>query len=462
MSKIDLLQMSLTNLLRRKLRTLLTVFGVVVGSASIVVMLSLGLGLKKTSMEQIEKSGGLTTVTVYPNDNQVAVAVVSNEWQGSAAESGSRKSIQRIDDKVAEKVAQIPHVKVVSPVLEISVLAKTGIYQSYLSIRGMTAQALQNMNLKIGKGSLPTEKAPLALFFGNQVVSNFYNEKGAGEAPNFDPMKEQIFYIFDTEAYELSRNRTNQAAGEGALQQEKVKPPKKYLLNVCGVLAGTAEEYTNGSYDVYADLDALKEHVRKAFKKKAIPGQPTGKKGKPLKEIYYNSLYVSVDGMDNVEEVQKAIQDMGLQATSNIEWLRQMQKQMGTIQAVLGGIGSVALFVAAIGIANTMIMSIYERTKEIGILKVLGCGLPDIGKMFLIEAGAIGFAGGVAGLSLSYGISAVVNFLAKNASNGNISYIPVWLAGLALLFSVLIGMAAGVLPAFRAMRLSPLAALRNE
>lgn len=89
MLKIDLLRMSLTNLLRRKLRTLLTVFGVVVGTASIVVMLSLGLGLKKSSMEQIEKSGGLTTITVYPNEDQTA-------------ENGKKKSVQRLDDKAAE------------------------------------------------------------------------------------------------------------------------------------------------------------------------------------------------------------------------------------------------------------------------------------------------------------------------------------------------------------------------
>lgn len=440
--------MSLTNLLRRKLRTLLTVFGVVVGTASIVVMLSLGLGLKKSSMEQIEKSGGLTTITVYPNE-------------GQAAENGKKKSIQRLDDKVAEKVARIPYVKLVSPVLEISVLAKTGRYQSYLTIKGMTAQALQNMNLKPGKGSIPAEKGPLQLFFGNQIVSNFYDAKGVGEAPKFDPMRERIFYIFDTAAYEQAQNNANQSIGEENAGQ-RVKPPKKYLLEVCGVLAGSAEEYTNHSYEVYANLDVLKDHVKKAFKKRAIPGQPTGKKGKPLKDIYYNSLYVSVDEMNKVEEVQKAIQDMGLQASSNIEWLRQMQQQMRMIQAVLGGIGSVSLFVAAIGIANTMIMSIYERTKEIGILKVLGCGLPDIGKMFLIEAGAIGFVGGVTGLTLSYGISAAINFLAKNSAYGSISYIPLWLAGLSLLFSVLIGMASGVLPAVRAMRLSPLAALRNE
>ena len=83
------------------------------------------------------------------------------------------------------------------------------------------------------------------------------------------------------------------------------------------------------------------------------------------------------------------------------------------IQADLGGIGAVYLLVAAIGIANTMMMSIYERTKEIGVLKVLGCSLKTIRNMFLIEAGFIGFIGGIIGLILSLLVSVLINqFLA--------------------------------------------------
>lgn len=143
-----------------------------------------------------------------------------------------------------------------------------------------------------------------------------------------------------------------------------------------------------------------------------------------------------------------------------------MQKQYQSIQAVLGGIGAVSLFVAAIGIANTMMMSIYERTKEIGIIKVLGCGLGNIRTMFLTEAAFIGFIGGFFGLILSYFISFLINrFLAGAYGYGDmqtLSYIPLWLPFIALVFAVLVGMVAGFFPALRAMRLSPLAAIRNE
>ena len=143
---------------------------------------------------------------------------------------------------------------------------------------------------------------------------------------------------------------------------------------------------------------------------------------------------------------------------------------MGYVRAVLGGIGAVSLFVAAIGITNTMMMSIYERTREIGVMKVLGCALENIRTMFLIEAGIIGFVGGAIGVILSYIISAVINYVAAGtdvmgmglATDADLSRIPVWLALLSIVFAIIISMIAGFMPSQKAMKLSPLAAIRNE
>ena len=111
-----------------------------------------------------------------------------------------------------------------------------------------------------------------------------------------------------------------------------------------------------------------------------------------------------------------------------------------------------------------MMMSIYERTKEIGVMKVLGCDLRNIRTLFLMEAGFIGFIGGIVGLILSFVISMVMNKLAQAAEEymSGISYIPAWLVVLSLVFAVVVGMLAGFFPARRAMKLSPLAAIRNE
>ena len=157
---------------------------------------------------------------------------------------------------------------------------------------------------------------------------------------------------------------------------------------------------------------------------------------------------------------------MGFQVTTNVEYMDSMKKQFAMVQAALGGIGAVSLFVAAIGIANTMMMSIYERTKEIGVIKVLGCSLRNIKQMFLLEAAFIGFIGGLVGNILSFLISFAINAIVTSSGamgvEGNISYIPFWLAAASMIFAVFVGMAAGYFPALRAMRLSPLAAIHNE
>lgn len=144
------------------------------------------------------------------------------------------------------------------------------------------------------------------------------------------------------------------------------------------------------------------------------------------------------------------------------------------IQAVLGGIGAISLLVAALGITNTMIMSIYERTREIGVMKVLGCLLTDIRQLFLWEAGIIGFTGGITGLLLSIGASLLLNrfggslggFLGGGSGPDGqplpISVIPLWLSCSSVGFATLVGLVSGFAPANRAMKLSALEAIRSE
>jgi ABC-type antimicrobial peptide transport system permease subunit len=163
---------------------------------------------------------------------------------------------------------------------------------------------------------------------------------------------------------------------------------------------------------------------------------------------------------------------MGFQTNSLNDALETMQQQARMIQAILGGIGAISLLVAALGITNTMIMSIYERTKEIGVMKVIGASIADIKKLFLLEAALIGLIGGVFGLLLSLVISYLLNhvrfsfFTVINemfsGTDLTISLITPWLCGMALIFAAFIGLVSGYFPARRAMRLSALAAIRAE
>ena len=453
----DLFSMSAASLWKRKVRTVLTVLGVVIGTASIVVMVSLGLGLNRSTMQNIEENGGLTTIEVQE----------ASQYMDSS-ETSAEKDQKRLDDEFVETISTHPHVKLVSPVLKFYVLAKCGVYEnSYMELRGMSSEALQSMNFPLASGSLPLYEDSLELLYGNQILAEFQNPKTGsgywldGTLPDIDLEKDGVFLVYDMDSYYAAQNSSGGLPGESG--QTAGKPPKKYLAQCAGIIDGGMDTYKSYSWGVYCNIKALEAQLRRVFKNKVIPGQPTTATGKPYKELYYSEIYVEVDEMENVAEVQKWITDMGYQTYSNSDWVESTKTQYGYIQAVLGGIGAVSLIVAAIGITNTMMMSIYERTKEIGVMKVIGCDMRDIRTLFLMEAGFIGLIGGVAGLLFSLLISFVINrVVAGMGMEMTLSYIPLWLAGSSVVFAVLIGMTAGFFPALRAMRLSPLAAIRSE
>lgn len=463
----DLLTMSINNLRRRKLRTVLTVLGVIIGTASIVVMVSLGIGLNEMTMEQITSYGSLTTIDVRSNTGYGgAVAVEGGGSSGGSAEPNY------ITDQVIEQFSRMEHVTGVSPVLDMNVVMRQGVYEAqYLTLRGVSQAYLEQIPL--GEGKLP-KPGDTGLVVGNTVIQQFSNAKtGKGywdtmELPDVDFMGQPLFVIFDMDAYFQSQS----GASGGSLEDgaEPVKPPKKYMMNAVGMVEGDIETWNSYSYYVFMDIDGMKNQLARAFRKGTlIPGQPSNKRGKALGYLVYSSAQVYVDDMEHVDEVQKSLADMGFQVSSQMDWLESSRQQSNMVQAVLGGIGAVSLFVAAIGIANTMMMSIYERTKEIGVMKVLGCDMGNIRNMFLMESGFIGLMGGMVGLILSYSLSYVMNHLpavsqvmGMMGTEGNISRIPLWLAGMALVFAIVVGMVAGFFPAVRAMKLSPLAAIRNE
>ena len=464
----DLLGMSLSSLFKRKVRTILTVLGVAIGTTSIVVMISLGIGMKQTLLDEMENYGSLTAITVNSPDGGGGMVMMDG---GKSSSSDKDKEERHLDDALISTLSTLDHVKAVDPQLNCSAIIKCKGYMSWVTLYGTTTEYMERQNIPLGDGAYPSSESELQLLVGNTVLQDMSNEKTnksyweTGEIPPIDWMKDQVFLILDTERYFN--------AGQPDESGQLVPSPKKYITKASGVVKGSIDDWNQYSYSVYCNIEALKNTLSREFRGRVIPGQPTRKNGKPYKEIFYNQLIVSVDNMDNVSSVQQMINDMGYQTYANAEWIEQEMKSMNVIQAVLGGIGAVSLFVAAIGITNTMMMSIYERTKEIGIMKVIGCRIKDIQALFLIEAGYIGFIGGVVGTALSYLISVVINKLLSGGGAeamgfymeegaAGISRIPLWLAGLAIVFAVFIAMLAGFFPSLRAMKLSPLAAIRAE
>ena len=446
MKLLDLFLLALSNLRRRKIRTLLTVLGVVIGTASIVVMVSLGLGMSENLLRSFQSAGSLTMITI-------------TNYGGMG--NNAKNKVELTDESV-KSFESIPHVIGTSPSLELYVTAKVGALQGDFSVRGVSQDYFKQMKLK--EGAFPKKgDAELSLIYGNTVAGSFHKGNNWDKNYTIDPMKDTLFYIFP-EGQDSSKPNSSEGG--------QTKQQKKYIIKTAGVMEGGSEDYSEDSSYVYADLDSLKAFLKKIYKKSLVPNPKTGKNGKPLRYYSYDQAYVFVDDMNNVAEVQKQISDLGYSCYSQVEWLKQAQEQIKTTQLVLGGIGAVSLLVAAIGIMNTMMMSIFERTKEIGVMKVLGCDMGDIRNMFLTESALIGILGGMVGIVLSYGVSFIINFLSSGGGDmvdsytggggGNISTIPLWLAAFAIVFAMLVGMLSGYFPSVRAMKLSPLAAIRNE
>ena len=381
-----------------------------------------------------------------------------------------------VDDACLAKLAKLEHVTNVEPVYNMSVMLLKGSYEGNMQLMAMTPEGLKTRNIELSQGSLPAKgSAQIELVYGNMAIMNFY-EKGTGnsywdtgELPDIDLAKDSLFLILDQDSYYASREQSpldmggDDDGGEGA---QSSKPVQKHVVRGCGLVKGGIEDYNANCYYIFCDLDTLKQVLKKEFAGRVIPGQPQTKNGKPMKEFCYSYAQLKVDDKDNVAQVANTIKEMGYNVETNAEMMDSVNRQMGIIQAVLGGIGAVSLFVAAIGIANTMMMSIYERTKEIGVMKVLGCSLGNIRGMFLMEAAFIGMFGGIVGNALSFLMSMVINALTANSDmistgGADISYIPIWLMLASIGFAMLVGIVAGYFPAKRAMKLSPLEAIRN-
>lgn len=449
MSSIDLIRMGLKNLWRRKLRTILTILGVIIGTASILTMLSLGIGMQESFKKEISKMGSL---------NIINIDSFGPMMEGPMPPT-SKKNIT-LDDKTLKIIESWDGVEAVTPLLDTGVKCISGKYQSFISIIGIRTDTMEAFGFKAEEGRLLGREDSLDIVFGKYISSNFYNPKSRGsymarpgEPGPVDLMKDRLSITFD-----MSYGENLPDSGQNK------KPAKLYKVRTAGILA---ESMSEKDYSAYMNIESLKKLIKENSKAAGDKNQPMvksqGQQG-------YNRAMIKVKEIKNVKKIQNRIKDMGFGAYSIADMLDSVQKTSNSLQAILGGIGAVSMLVAAIGISNTMIMSIYERTREIGVMKVLGASFSDIRRLFLLEAGMIGFVGGITGflfsLAASYTLNTVgisfMNFLGPVSEGSKISVIPLWLALYAILFATLVGLVSGFYPARRAMKLSAIEAIRTE
>lgn len=462
----DEISLSARNLLRRKGRTALTLVGVVIGTCMVVLMISLGIAQTKTNEEMLQSWGDLTQVQIY----------------GYGTMMGNDGKPLYLDDAAIANIKQIPHVAAATPYaqaynLEGEITAgRNGRYTSDIyNLIGIDPTALEPMGFALQNGSWPTntpasEKATkLQVLVGSSTGYNFQDSRKSFNSPKRYRYEGQTdangkelppFVDIDKDKMTLTIK-----TGEGSTEKSR-----SWELEVVGVLEPDgAKGYWTQSGIV------LRIQDMKMLQKLYNDMTKTKEESKS-----YDEVYVKVDDLSNVTDVETAIHDLGFTNTYSMNQQREeMQKQVMNSQMIFGGIAAVSLLVAAINIINTMTMAIYERTREIGVMKVLGCELGNIRTMFLLESSTIGFIGGLIGVGISLIASFVLNNLSTlgqgldlsglmgggyymGGGGGTISIIPPWLMLAALVFATLVGLVAGILPANKAVKISALEAIRHE
>lgn len=441
----DLIKMGLRNLSRRKARTGLTVLGVIIGTISIVIMVSIGIGMNESFDRQFMENGAMTIVRI---ERYGSIIDDEGNWLGSKE--------QVLDDALVEMVKQVDHVNAVAPIFDTSAMLYSGKYESYISLRAIGHEAFAEFGYPaLSRGSYPTAEQNTSIVIPGYMLDNyFYNPNSRDyETVSIDPDKDELVFKFEEWRY---------------IRNERKKEFELELTDIA--IMEESDNWEFNSY-VYFDMDYFKEIYTQYANTLKLEDRK-----KAMAEIEnYSFIMINVDNIKNVTQVQEDIEALGYVTYSEMQYLEPLKQTSDMLQTVLGAIGALAMLVSAINIANTMIMSIYERTREIGIMKVLGCLVKDIKKLFLFEAAMIGLLGGIVGIALSYLASFLINqyggplFQSLMQSSGvydvgdaRFSVIPFWLPFLAAGFAMLIGVLAGYFPARRATKISAIEAMKTD
>ena len=462
MNNIDIILMALKNLFKRKLRTFLTILGVVIGTASIIVMISLGLALNKNFDNQLGQLADITLIKIYGIDD------VFNKNLPE-----SKKS--KMDDKAIFNFKQLKNVESVTPIINLyGIKAVSGKYVANLSFVGLEPNFLKNLGYELEEGRLLQEGDQFDILCGASIP--FYFEKNT---------KHRNYYFYDDQEeqkalVDVMKDKikisvdSNYGENKSLIEQDPdQKPAKAHSVKFVGLLKKSTS-YAEYDYHCYMPIEQVKQLKIEKEKFNKSSGVNSNRYNDKNSDGYDN-IYIKCKDLDCVKDVADQVKKMGYNLYYEGQYLESMKATAKNMQSLLGAIGAVSLFVAAIGIANTMIMSVYERTKEIGIMKVIGASIKDIKKIFLIEAWIIGFLGGIVGVGLSLIISHVLNttsvsffsvdsfsYMPDEAEKKIVSLVPVWLCVAAVIFAGIVGLCSGYFPAKRATKLSALTAIKSE
>jgi putative ABC transport system permease protein len=440
MGFLDLFSLIFDNLGRRKARVALTAIGVIIGTAAVVVLVSLAIGLQKNATQQLYGIGDLTQIQVYPKYDEMG----PGSSGGKAIASGGPQVQTLITDDTIAQLATIPGVVSVVPrdYIQGATVLKHNRMETYTGVIGVGAPDLSYLGVDLQAGEYKLN--PGTAVIGAQVPSTFYNPQWRpGQVTPTPPDLLGQKIKLDLIKYDQEGNEIR----------------KSVPLKIVGVLNESKGE---SDYSVYMPLDDVNTYNQ------WISGRRINRN-----RDGYQQLVVNVDNVDQVLDISDQITQLGYQAYTPQSYVEGINSFFLILQVIFGGVGAIALLVAAIGIANTMAMAILERTREIGLMKAIGATNRDVLTIFLGEAAGIGFLGGLGGVILGWTAGQVINVLALSYLAGQSAqqggpppstavYTPLWLPIFALIFATLIGLISGLYPALRAATMVPVTSLKYE
>lgn len=440
MGFFDLIGLIFDNLGRRKARVTLTAVGVIIGTAAVVVLVSSAIGLQKNATQQLYGIGDLTQIQVYPNYGEMGPGAVSAKGMAN----GTTPVQTLITGDTISQLAAIPGVKSVIPrdFIQGAAMLKYNRLETYAGIIGIGAEDLSYLNVDLQGGEYTLN--PGTAVVGSMVASTFYNPqwRPGQEMPTPPDLLGQTIKLV------IIKN-----------DQEGNEIRKSIPLRIVGVFQESRGETDYSIYMSLAEVTSFNEWMMGRRINRNRDG--------------YQQLVVNVENVDQVLDISDQITQLGYQAVTPQSYVQGINSFFLILQVIFGGVGAIALLVAAIGIANTMAMAILERTREIGLMKAVGATNRDVLTIFLGEAAGIGFIGGLGGVLFGWSAGQVINVLALSYLAGQSAqqggpppttavFTPLWLPIFALIFSTLIGLLSGLYPALRAATMIPVTALKYE
>jgi putative ABC transport system permease protein len=483
----DLMAVSTGNLLRMKLRAVLTIAGVLIAIAAFVSMVSFGAGNQEYIEEQFNKLGLFTTIQVFPKRDD------------DAKDSLPKAKLTR---ETIAMLNEIPGVNLVYPYDAINVKATVGDTTISTRAQALPATAIRTrLFSQLASGAVfDSDTARTAIVTDDLLkkagITNFDSVLGKmviltasvsvidsglshilvdNDESLLDRAKKIRFDSLVNAQYrsKVIRGEVTEVVRRFASGFMTAQAPIRDTLAICAV----RQEAGMGGGRIEDVIMPVATAER--FKAGGFSGSPTeifgalssgtlfeqASNGSPG---VYSRVTLDFDPKVPYRTVKDSVEALGFRAFSFAEEFEQIQQVFLYFNLALGLIGLIALSTASLGIANTMIMSINERKKEIGVLKSLGADEGDIRRLFLVESGTIGLFGTVGGIVFGWLITRVASFIAQSFMEKegippiDLFALPFWLIGIALAVGVGVSVVAGLYPAARAARVDPVEALRNE